>query len=408
MKKVLALLICVSCLIAGCISVSAAPASVAELSQAANEPIVFFDFSQEDKIVERGDDSSHPNVYTWRDGGLLVLPTGANVEAIDMEYNDEWSALQMNFNGQMSHNLSCLWLGLGGALELDPENAYYVAIRYRYMKDGVTGFLSEDQCLAGYSSVNNYSESNPGGRVLYQLTKWGMPTLQDGDWLVTFMRISIGDKFSDYEPDRANIGVIRTSLDDKISNESVLVQSIGIFQDTDLYLANLPELTEENVAGLRSTVGVYFAMRENFVRAQSVEYKMDETHVKSVKWYKAGEAEGSWNELEGKPTEDGSYKVEIELEPEYWFEASVNGASEHTMTREFTVGAEAEVTAAANATPSGGNNAGENASKTTSGKTAGEDSDKGGFNKLFVIIPVCVVVAAAAVVAALVLKKKKK
>lgn len=57
-------------------------------------------------------------------------------------------------------------------------------------------FCSPNQMLSGYSSVNNWSASNSGGRVLKSLNAAGMPTITDGDWLLSFVRISWQDKMT--------------------------------------------------------------------------------------------------------------------------------------------------------------------------------------------------------------------
>lgn len=368
------------------------------LSQAANEAVHYLDFSLDGGIVEAEDSNS---VYKWTSDGDLLMPTGVNQSEIKFSYNDENKALQIDFDGAMETNLSCLWISLSEAYEVSPENSYYLAIKYKYMKENVTGFLSRTQLLVGYSSVGTWSEADSGGRILKSLTAAGMPILQDGDWLVAVARISFNDRITtiNYNEDKFNIKVIRTSLEESISNESVLLKSISIFEDHS-GLSELEALTEENIKDLRITAPVYFSMKNKFDTVDEIAFSVDDEHLASYTYQeKTGD---SWQEIEGKPSKNGEYRLELVLNKGYYFQKSFIGVSDEVekgiLHYGFTVGEIAEETPSTKTQePTSTNGASNNDGE--------KDKNSGNIGLIIAIISAIIIIA---VIAFIIYKRKNK
>ncbi len=370
----------------------------AEANNASNEPVELFDFSIEDSIFEPDDTNKF---YSWKSSGLLLRPTGTNEGKIVFSYNQEHKALQMDFNDDMATNGSCLWFSFSEAHEISAEKSYYLVFRYKYNGKATSGFLSPNQLLAGYSSVNIWSGSNSGGRVLKTLNAAGMPTISDGEWLVTFVRVSWQDRISEYDADKANIRIIRTSLVDTMSNDSVLLKSVALFEDS-AGLSTMQVVDENAIKGLRSTAPVYFSMKDSFESADKVSFNIDEEYVKSIAYYEKADAE--WKKTDA-PKADGTYRIEVALKDGYYFESSWLGKSEDVdkgiLLYEFTVGEVQKETEA----PSKTEEVQKKTEKPNNGSNDNTDDNKGSKGLIVFIIIAAIVVAA--VVVFIVIRKKQ-
>lgn len=375
----------------------------AETSNAENEPLQFFDFSLEEGILSP---DNTRNYYSWSNEGMLLRPTGTNEGKMVFSYNEEHKALQIDFNDTMVSNGSCLWFSLSEAYEVSENKSYYLVFKYKYNGTATSGFLSANQMLAGYSSVNNWSVSNSGGRVLKSLTAAGMPTITDGEWLLTFVRVSWIDKMTsiEYDADKTNIKVIRTSLIDTMSNDSVLLKSVALFEDNG-GLATKASINENDVKTLRTTAPVSFSMNKTFASADKVSYFLDDENVKSVAFYQKDN--GEWKAIEGTPGADGTYRIEVVLNDGYYFESSWLSTSEDVdkgvLVYEFTVGEVVKETEV----PS---NTDEDPKTTAKPGSTSEDKDEveKSSNGLIIGVIIAAVVVVTVVIAVIVRKKQGK
>lgn len=134
MKKRIILLTLVTILILSFCSISI----FAETNNASNEPVEFFDFSLEDCIFEPNETSKF---YSWKSESMLLRPTGSNEDKMVFSYNEEYKALQIDFNDVMTTNGSCLWFSLSEAHEVSADKSYYLVFRYKYNGNATSGFL---------------------------------------------------------------------------------------------------------------------------------------------------------------------------------------------------------------------------------------------------------------------------
>jgi hypothetical protein len=369
-----------------------------QTGNAENEPLEYFDFSIDGAI---SGPTATNKYYSWQGENGMLRPTGTNEDKIEFVFNEEYEALQINFNGDMVTNGSCLWLSLREAFEVSEGKSYYIVFKYKYLGDTEGGFLSPTQLLTGYSSVNNWSPANSGGRVLKSLTAAGMPTIQDGEWLLSFARISWTDKMTsiEYDGEKTNIKVIRTSLEDKISNGSVVLKSIALFED-HAGLGTMDKITEDVVKDLRTTPPVMFSMKKNFTSGEEVKYTLDDENAESVTFYE--NVDGEWKAMEGTPQEDGEYRIEVKLKDGYWFDRAWLGTSEDVangiLVYEFTIGEDVSET------PEPTDEKPKETQKPDS--TPKDEDGKGGNTGIIIGVVIGLVVIAAVVVVIIVRKKK--